>query len=1082
MQRSFWKTVAVVGVIGIGTLTILEVQNRLRKQPTVAENANDLAKEVVGTGDKTVNAMLSESDFEKLIHGDNGDNGDNSAGPSESDGQATFNLQEPIEPLVAAAASGNASDDRFYSSEPVPPQEITPPVNTAVRSQQLVQGGNPFADDGATVAASYQTSGRESVEPVGFVPETSDTPEPQQESGFAFFGDDSEPSKLAQAAPKSISTSELTPTPEKFDAAGKFEFFGSGGESTTSNPTHASGSQPAAVATLAATAQFYSEDAPATGTNPGFDNDSPMFGGDDPAVLGTPSPTSPTSPPSSSPPATREFSPFDAEPGQPLPPPAGSANPPSSTQPEFDSREFSNDNSDPVPFSEDPVPLPRNPVVPDFGSSEPPARLPAGRPPEAVPVRPTPEFGDGALPWVEDGPSGSRPESVPDLESPGSLSIPGMNNTFPETPRSDREFEPGFDSRPAPVPESDPFDGRPGSSPSRDSFPIRNYNEPGIRNGNGVREFNGGTREFNGGGSGFDPAPSGFDNPSRPFEPDSPSPAGNDRLDNDRGFENFDSNTPSRDNRGLNDRDQLDRRIDDRAPSNGLFENSDPRNRSLEDRRIIDRTFENRSPESSGPEIRSRGARQESDLRQVSGTMRPNLVLQKTAPKNATVGTPLEYKIYVKNEGDATAYDVVVDDEVTSAAKVEAAHPQSDYDTAARKLVWRFAEIRPGGREEITVQVTPTGEGVLDGVASVKFKSRVQATTVVTAPKLRLQMEGPNEVRLGEEVAYRYIITNEGSGEARNVFVRTLLPAGGGLKHAQGRDLEYEISAMKPGEQREIVLAVVAGEPGEHKAEAEVSAAGGTADQAAWRTKVVGSQLQIVRRGPKRRFVNRSATYENIITNETNFEALDAKVVEKIPQGMRFMGATMGGKYDKATHTVTWLINRLGPGLQEQLQLELMPTQAGNMESVVTIMENVGIQREGYVSTTVVEDLHNVSATISQLDGPVPMGEPFGFTINIDNRGTADATDVSLRIELPEEIRVIGAGSQELRARKLLDGNTVQYDVIHRIEPNRKQSFELKLQGQKPIRNGLVKALVQYKQMSDPLIVSESVTIYREEL
>ena len=467
------------------------------------------------------------------------------------------------------------------------------------------------------------------------------------------------------------------------------------------------------------------------------------------------------------------------------------------------------------------------------------------------------------------------------------------------------------------------------------------------------------------------------------------------------------------------------------------------------------------------------------ETRQVSGVMRPNMVLQKTAPRNATVGTPLDYKIYVRNDGDATAYDVVVEDEVVEGATVNGTRPRSVIDRSTNKLIWRFDRIEPGDTEEITVQLTPTGEGTLDGVATVRFKTRVKAATVITAPKLTLQMKGPDEVRLGEEVTYRYVIRNDGSGEARRVFVRTLLPESGGLKHPAGNDLEYEIESVKPGEQREISLSVVAAEPGEYRAEAEVSATGAPKEQAAWRTKIVGAQLKILRRGPKRRFVGRAATFENIVSNETNFDAIDARVVERVPDGMKFLNASSGGRYNETTRSVTWRINRIGPGKQETLQIELMPTESGSRESIVTVFENAGIQSDDHVSTTVVEDLHNVSADITQLDGPVVLGEQFGFTITVDNRGTAEATNVMLEVQVPEELKVVGAGSRTLPAR-LQNGNLVQYNAVIRIPPNRRQDFELKLQGVRPVRNGVVKASVKYTQMETPLIVSESVTVYED--
>ena len=81
-----------------------------------------------------------------------------------------FNLTEP--PLN----NEEAVETAFFSSEPVNAQSNTPPVNTEVRTDELAQGGNPFADaatdTGVTVAANYQSSQTaDPVEQVAFTEE-----------------------------------------------------------------------------------------------------------------------------------------------------------------------------------------------------------------------------------------------------------------------------------------------------------------------------------------------------------------------------------------------------------------------------------------------------------------------------------------------------------------------------------------------------------------------------------------------------------------------------------------------------------------------------------------------------------------------------------------------------------------------------------------------------------------------------------------------------------------------------------------------------------------------------------------------
>ncbi len=995
MQGSFWKTVAVVGVIGIGSLAILEVQNRLPRQngSAVTEEVDTLAQQIAETGDKSVEALLTTSDFDQML-------------VSADSGAQQFDMSEPPQHEPALKPTPMAeTDQRFHDSEPIALRQITPPVNTSVRAEQLVQGENPFAEQGAVtaVAANYQRQ-PEPVEPVGFVQAESfagnNSPaqaepfrrdnmapaaDPDANEPFSLFVEEaaSDNQTPAQSQPPALEVPNLQPQAQNRPGAIKF-FNGSG------QTDGVDGAAADEKSVSAAASPFYESDTAPLRPTPAAEqpvpsDNTPMFDRDsDPApTLETPDINFPSLPDRTAP-ASNQPQPQDDG----FSPPGGL---------------FTEDANDLVPSPREPSVTPPN-FSSDFDSFDAEPNRPINQPqPRPEPVRSSPEP-DSSLPFAEDVDSGPSPRTldVPVLEEPGRLSIPDTSPSFPDTPI--RESDPGF-RMDAPSrldsPDIRPFPSNPLTTPGL------NVPEPSRPISNGPREFNGGTREFESNGS-----------------------------------RDFDS----------------DMNISPRSPN--------------------DETREfNGSTDVRDPGIRNNG---NSGVRSVSGVMRPNLVLQKDAPQNATVGAPLDYTISVSNEGDATAFEVIVEDEMPAGASVDGANPQPELDRINKRMVWKFAEILPNETKKITVRVTPTGEGTLDGVASVKFKSRVKATTVITAPKLRLEMVGPDEVKLGEEVSYRYVITNEGSGEARDVFVRTVLPASGGLKHPQGRDLEYEIGNMTPGQQRELVLAVVAAEPGEYKTEAEVSATGGAKDQAAYRTNIIGAQLQIVRRGPKRRFVGRSATYENIVSNETNFDAVDARIVETVPLGMRFMGASSGGQFDAASRTVTWRINRLGPGQQEQLQIELMPEDAGARESIVKIFENAGLQSDDYVSTTVVEDLHNVGAKMSRLDQPMAVGETFGFTITIDNRGTADATDVKLIVEVPPEIKVVGAGSKDNQA-KLLAGNVVQYSVIVRISPNEQQSFEVKMEGAEPVRNGVVKAKVSYKQMEEALVVSESVTIYREE-
>jgi uncharacterized repeat protein (TIGR01451 family) len=463
--------------------------------------------------------------------------------------------------------------------------------------------------------------------------------------------------------------------------------------------------------------------------------------------------------------------------------------------------------------------------------------------------------------------------------------------------------------------------------------------------------------------------------------------------------------------------------------------------------------------------------------RTVSEVMRPQLTIQKKAPNTATVGVAHDYTILVTNEGASSAYDVVVEDELGGAAEFVQSKPVAEFNRATDQLNWSFRELRAGEKKEITVRIRPTGEGTLDGVATVKFKAQVKSATVITAPKLELELTGPSEVKVGDEVQLTYSIRNRGSGDASNVVLRSVLPPG--LKHPEGGDLEYEIENLPAGGSENVDLTVIAAEPGDLiLVSAEVTSSGISAAKARTEIEVVGAQLTLERLGPERRYVGRSATYQNIVTNDSKFEAINATVVEEVPQGLRFVSASGGGVYNPDNRRIQWSVPKLAAGKQLVLEVELIAEEAGQMETIVEVTENAGFRTPLTENTIViVEDLHNVTADISRQDEPVQVGERFGFTVTIDNRGTAVARNVEMSVQVPAELKVLAAGTRQVPG-KLMPGNIVKYNRVLEIGPNEQMTFQLTLQGQQAVKNAVVEAFLKYDEMQKPLIVSESVTVY----
>lgn len=451
------------------------------------------------------------------------------------------------------------------------------------------------------------------------------------------------------------------------------------------------------------------------------------------------------------------------------------------------------------------------------------------------------------------------------------------------------------------------------------------------------------------------------------------------------------------------------------------------------------------------------------------GTLRPQLRIEKTAPASASIGQPLIYAIRIRNVGNAVANDVVVEDQIPQGAKLTGTIPQAELIDGL--LVWRFEQLQPEQQQEIRIRVIPEREGQIGSVATVNFKAEIGAQTTVTAPKLKLSLEGQKEAKVGETIVFRYRIANEGTGDATNVWIRNPLPPQ--LQHPEGSDLEYEVGDLPAGAARDVTLQLVAAGAGEIRNAAVVTADGGVSAPGEANVSILGAQLQVTRRGPARRYIGRNAVYENVVTNTTHRDAENATLIEHIPEGMKFVKATDGGQYNELKRTVAWAIPKVGSGESLSFRVQLMPTQAGSHESIVQIVEDTGFKARANSVTQIVH-LNNMGLQLSELDGPVSVGEKVVFTITVRNRGTSTATRSVLMLDVPKELHVTEAGPVAARQQ----GTRVEFDAVPEIAPGESKQFQIAFDATGVATDVRLRASIQSDQMQQQLITEESITIY----
>lgn len=454
-----------------------------------------------------------------------------------------------------------------------------------------------------------------------------------------------------------------------------------------------------------------------------------------------------------------------------------------------------------------------------------------------------------------------------------------------------------------------------------------------------------------------------------------------------------------------------------------------------------------------------------------SGPQQPEIKIEKIAPAEAVVGEPLIYEIKVRNVGQSTAHRVIVEDRIPLGATCQGTIPQAE--TADKRLFWKLGDMRPSEERSIKVKLTPTQAGSIGSVATVSFAAEVAATTVVTAPELKVELQAPKQIIVGEQSVFRVRVVNSGQGLAKGVFIRALLPKE--LQHPGGNDLEYEIGNLSPKQSKDVELHVAATAQGVLTPKVIVSTNNQEQDARTAQISVIDTRIKVARTGPAKRFVGRPASYTNTVTNQSLDTLRDVQIVENVPRDLEPTGRLSSGQWDPQNRTITWRIPQLAPGEHMELPIDLIPKKPGTFDGTLQVADASG--NKANIATRV--DVAGYSNLVVDVvpDGPVAVGEQVSMRLSVRNRGTAPASNVQTVFEVPAHLRFVNAqGPVQHQAA----GNVVHFAALDVIPPGGEQEFDIVLAAAEE-GNARVKVdLYSDDHKSDPLHEEGEVRVYRD--
>lgn len=457
----------------------------------------------------------------------------------------------------------------------------------------------------------------------------------------------------------------------------------------------------------------------------------------------------------------------------------------------------------------------------------------------------------------------------------------------------------------------------------------------------------------------------------------------------------------------------------------------------------------------------------------LEGPQSPALTLEKTAPAEIQVGKPATFEIRVRNVGTVPAQDVEIRDEVPQGARLLGTNPPAS-QSAEGEIVFSLGTMKPGDETTVQLELMPTEEGEIGSVARLHFASEVSVRTVATRPELVLEVSAPREVLIGDDVTFSIKISNPGTGMANDVVLSETVPEY--LEHPAGAELEYPVGNLKPKETRELELTMKAVKAGTVINLLQARAPGNLQARQESQFDVLAPALEVTMEGPKRRYLERQATYTMIVSNPGTAVAKGVSLVTYLPEGLKFMNANNSGQYDAQTRTVQWLLDELPPNESGQVTLTAMPIEAGEHTLRVEGTADKGLSDE-MEEEILVEGVAAILFQVADVADPIEINGETTYEIRVVNQGSKAATNVQLVAVLPGELKALSA---EGPTRHVLDGQQVRFQELSRLAPKADTTYRIRVQA---VEAGDARIRVQLltDEMKAPVTKEESTQIYADE-
>ncbi len=143
--------------------------------------------------------------------------------------------------------------------------------------------------------------------------------------------------------------------------------------------------------------------------------------------------------------------------------------------------------------------------------------------------------------------------------------------------------------------------------------------------------------------------------------------------------------------------------------------------------------------------------------------------------------------------------------------------------------------------------------------------------------------------------------------------------------------------------------------------------------------------------------LNQKASFEIVVRNIGRVTAEEVQVIDQVPAGCEFIGATPQTQPQGKQQNLSWKLGTLRPGQEKKITFQLKPTQPGEMGSVAQVTFATQASMRTLVTKPVLEIVHQTEATHL-------IGDNVVLDVIVINKGDGPAKNVLIQQKVPEQL------------------------------------------------------------------------------